>query len=223
MKIFRKLFVFILVFSFLLLPACTPDAKNEGVDLMSFPFVISGDIVVEKAFSYSGEFPEDGSFEEKENVLALKVRNQSTKHLQFLRIYVVTDAKEMVFEVTTLPVGMSVNVFEKSGYGLNENEKIVEIRGDTRADFEGELGLMRNTFELYVNDKIINVKNISSADIESDIYLYYKKKDKDGSYFGGITFRTKADGLKAGELKQLPASHFSLVDSEVIFIDYGNQ
>lgn len=31
-----------------------------------------------------------------------------------------------------------------------------------------------------------------------------------------------ADGLKAGELKQLPASHFDLSDSEVIFIDYAD-
>ena len=42
-----------------------------------------------------------------------------------------------------------------------------------------------------------------------------------GSNFGGITFRSKADGLQPGEIKQLPASHYQKADSEVLFVDYA--
>ncbi|MBO5420798.1 MAG: hypothetical protein J6A67_02515 [Clostridia bacterium] len=219
MKIFRKISAFLLIFSFLLLSACSFGENKEDEDSL-FPYIVSEGIVVEKAYSYSGAFPEDGSFTEKENVLALKVTNQSEVHVRLLKIYVTTNEKEMVFEITTLPAGMSVNVFEKNAQGLSENEEIVEIKSANRVDFEDEIGIHRGTFELYVNDKTINIKNVSNADIESDIYLYYKKKDKDGSYFGGITFRTKAGGLKSDELKQLPAAHFSFSDSEIVFIDY---
>lgn len=222
MKLIRIISAFVLISVILLFSSCTPAEKEETVTGVQFPVTVMNDIVIEDMYSYSGEFPEDGSFAEKENVVALKVRNESEKPLQFLRIYVTTDLKEMVFEISTLPSGMAVIVFEKSGQSLGKNEKITDIKGYARADFENQIGLMRETFEIDVHDKIINIKNISGADIDSDIYLYYKKKDKDGNYFGGITFRTKADGLKAGELKQLPASHFDLSDSEVIFIDYAD-
>ena len=118
---------------------------------------------------------------------------------------------------------MTVNVFEKSGQTLSKDEKILDISGENRVNFEKPIGLQRETFELDVHDKVINVRNISKNDIESDIYLYYKKKDIDGSYFGGITFRSKIGGLKAGELKQIPASHFALTDSEVIYLDYAGE
>jgi len=223
MKLTKKIIAITLIFTVLILSSCTPQKNDENADGVQLPLYIMNNIVIENIYSYSGKFPEDGSFEHKENVMALKVKNESNKDLQFLRIHVTTDLKEMLFEISTLPVNMSVNVFEKTAQSLSENEKILEIKGDARADFETPIGLMRETFDLDVHDKIINITNISKTDVDTDVYLYYKKKDKDGSYFGGITFRSKAEGLKASELKQLPASHFDLFDSEVVFIDYGNQ
>lgn len=207
----------------ILLSACNQTKEVESFHGVVFPVSLYSDVFVENGFVSTVDYPEDGSFEKKENVFALNIKNESDKAIQFLRIKVKTDLKEMFFEITTLPVNMSVNVFEKSGQTLEEGEKILEISGENRVDFEKSIGLMRETFELDVHDKIINVRNISKNDIDSDIYLYYKKKDKDGSFFGGITFRSKIDGLKSGELKQIPASHFALTDSEVIYLDYAGE
>ena len=203
--------------------ACNSTKDAENFHGIVFPVSVYNDVVIEGASLRTAEFPEDGSFEEKKDVATLTVRNNSDKAIQFLRIKVTTDKKELLFEITTLPVNMAVNVFEKNGQTLSNNESIIEITGENRADFDKSLSLMRETFELDVHDKVINVRNISQNDIGSDIYLYYKKKDKDGNYFGGITFRSKIDGLKAGELKQIPASHFALTDSEVIFLDYAGE
>lgn len=223
MKLFKKFSAFILAFAMVFLSACRSTKEAETFHGVLFPVSVYGDVVVEEASIRTADFPEDGSFVEKKDVLTLKVKNESDKAIQFLRIKVTTDQKEMLFEITTLPVNMEVNVFEKSGQTLSKDEKILEISGENRVDFEKPISLMRETFELDVHDKVINVRNISKNDIGSDIYLYYKKKDKDGNYFGGITFRSKVEGLKAGELKQISASHFALTDSEVIFLDYAGE
>ena len=204
-----------------LFSGCNNVKEAESFHGVIAPVMVYSDVVIEELSLRSGSFPEDGSFEDKKDVLTLTVRNESDKVLQYLKIKVTTDKKEMFFEITTLPVNMAVNVFEKSGQTLEKDETILEITGENRVDFENAIGLKRQTFELDVHDKVINVRNISKNDIDTDIYLYYKKKDKDGNYFGGITFRTKIDGLKSGELKQVAASHFALTDSEVIFLDYA--
>lgn len=230
MKMLRRISALTLALLMLALNGCnktnnaivpTDIYKAESFHGVVAPVFVYNDVVVEALSLRTGGFPEDGSFSEKNNVFTLNVRNESDKTIQFLRIKVTTDRKEMFFEITTLPVNMTVNVFEKSGQTLSEDEQILEITGENRVDFEKAVGLNRETFELDVHDKVINVRNISKNDIDSDIYLYYKKKDKDGSYLGGITFRTKIDGLKSGELKQVAAPHFALTDSEVIFLDYA--
>lgn len=199
-------------------------AENDNIfHGQYFPVSVYSDIVIEEGFLYSGSFPEDGSFEEKENVFALKVRNNSEKDLQLLRIIVTTDEKEMLFEITTLRANMGVIVFEKNASTLSEDEEIISISGENRVDFEEPVSLERETFEITAPDKVFNIKNISDKEIDSDIYVYYKKKDTDGYYFGGITFRSKADGLAAGELKQVPAAHFSAADSEVVFVAYAEE
>ena len=220
---FKKVLALVLASAVLLLSACTKVEEAESFHGVIFPVSVYSDVFVEKAYLTTVDFPEDASFEEKQDVLALTVKNESNKTIQLLRIKVTTDQKEMIFEITTLPVNMSVNVFEKSGQTLAEDEEIISISGENRVDFEKSVGLERETFELDVHDKIINVRNITKEDINTDIYLYYKKKDADGNYFGGITFRAKIDGLKAGELKQVSVSHFALSDSEVIFLDYADK
>ena len=68
---------------------------------------------------------------------------------------------------------------------------------------------------------MFNIKNISSEDISTDVYVYFKKTDENGDYFGGITFRSNAGSLKAGEFKQISAPHFIKENSEVLLVDYA--
>lgn len=223
MKLFKKMLALLLVTATLVLAACNKVVEAETFHGVVFPVAVYTDVYVESGFLSTVDFPEDGSFEEKKDVFGLTVKNDSVKTIQFLRIKVTTDRKEMTFEITTLPGNMAVNVFEKSGQTLEKDEKILSIKGENRADFGKSISLQQDTFELVANDKVINVRNISDKDINSDIYLYYKKKDTDGNYFGGITFRARINGLRSGELKQVSVSNFALSDSEVIFLDYAGE
>ncbi len=217
MKCITALLCVVAVLSF---GGCKATDETENFYGFIFPFNVYDDIVIEDGFLYSGEFPEDGSFEEKENVFALKVSNNSEKNLRLIRFYVTTSKKEMFFELTTLTAKSNATVFEKSGQGLEKDEEIIDIKAENIVFFENDISLKEDKIEISPRDLVLNIKNISDKDISSDVYVYYKRVDENGDYFGGITFRSKAEGLKADELKQIPASDFHMEKSKVIFVDY---
>lgn len=228
MKNFKKFIAVLLCLSVVMLCGCNTKDAGDGAEKKKlaygaeFPYALEEDVTIEDCYLYSGEYPEDGSFEPCENVLALKVKNNSAKDIQLLRIKVTTDSKVMEFEVTTLLAGATVIVLEKTKQTMAENEKIQSLECTNRADFGANVSLKEDIFLVHGNPKSINIKNISETEIKSEIYVYYKRTDADGNYFGGITFRTKAEGLLPGAIKQLPAAQFEPDNSEVLFVDYAS-
>ncbi len=228
MKNLKRVLPILLIFVLLFAGGCkdkSDDTGNES-DVVEFcgkqfPALVSADTEVARAFLYNGEYPEDGSFRDVTEVFAIKVTNVSQKDIQLVRFYVVTDQNEYLFEVTTLPSQKSVTVLEKNGQTILEDEKILEIKEENKIFFENGISLNADKFQLTPLDKVINIKNISSENISSDVYVYFKRVDENGDYFGGITFRSNAGALKADEFKQIPASHFMQENSEVLFVDYA--
>jgi hypothetical protein len=222
MKNLKKVLPILLVLILIFVGGCAEnDGETNGFHGQEFPMILSEDIEITQAFLYSGEFPENGSFYAKNDVFALKVVNNSSKDIQLVRIYVVTDLNEYFFEVTTLPSKKAVTVLEKNAQSISKNEKIVEIREENKIFFENGLSLSEDEFEITQLNGMFNIKNISSEDISTDVYVYFKKTDENGDYFGGITFRSNAGSLKAGEFKQISAPHFIKENSEVLLVDYA--
>ncbi len=227
MKNIKKIIAVLLCLSIVMLCGCTVGKKPENTEGkkvvcgFTFPAKLYNDVIIEDCYLYSGEYPEDGSFDACENVVALKVKNNSATDVQLMRISVTTNSKVMEFELTSLLAGATVIVLEKSKQTMAENEKILSIECVNRADFAENVTLMEDTFLVQGNLATINIKSLSKTEIKSDIYVYYKKKDADGNYFGGVTFRTKAEGLKPDAIKQLPAANFDPQNSEVLFVDYA--
>lgn len=225
MKTMKKIIPLVLCVCIVMLCGCNADSTDTDKTLVYgfvVPSAIDNGVIVEDIYLYSGEYVEDASFENCENVAAIKVINASATDMQLIRIKVETSAKELMFEITTLKSGATVIALDKSKQTLAEDEKIISIEVINRADFDSNVSLMESEFIVQANLSTINIKNISSKEIENDIYVYYKKKDADGNYLGGITFRTKAEGLKTDEIKQLPAANFDPADSEVLFVDYAD-
>lgn len=223
----KKFLSVLLVMTFVFLGGCADifhkDDASDTFHEATLPTVLSKELLITEAFLYSGEFPEDGSFRKEKDVFALKVVNRSSKDLKLVRILVTTDKKECLFEITTLPSQKAVTVLEKNAQTLSYNEKILQIREENKVFFEQKLSLESENFEITPLNSVFNIKNISNEDFSSDVYVYFKKTDADGNFFGGITFRSNAGKLKTGEFKQIPASHFTQEDSEVLFVSYAMQ
>jgi hypothetical protein len=235
MKVLRNLTIIMIIVTILGLCGCKQETATieessvTSVDDNSFcgkvfPIYLREAIQVMDAFRYTGVFPEDGSFTQKENVFALKVKNNSVKDLQLVRIDVVTESgKEFFFEATSLPAGKVTTVYEKNGATITENEIIKSITDRNIAFFQEKMSLHSDVFEIFPMNGVMNIVNISNQDITSDVYVYYKKVDGVGGYFGGVTFRSNVGPIKAGELKQIAASSYNPVDSKVVFVSYVSE
>ena len=227
MNSIKRVLSALLVMVFIFSSGCSGTfQKNNSSDTFhnaELPVSLSKDLVITEAFLYSGAFPEDASFRKEKNVFALKVVNRSSEDLQLVRIYVTTDKKECLFEITTLPSGKAVTVLEKDAQTLSYGEKILQFKEENKVFFKQKLSLESDKFQITPLDSVFNIKNISAEDFSSDVYVYFKKTDADGNYFGGITFRSNAGKPKPDEFRQIPASHFNKEDSEVLFVGYAMQ
>lgn len=232
MKMLKKFLPLFIVAIMIILPGCEDNTEGKIEEELTqktfherqLPVVLSNELEIVDALLFNDYFPEDGSFDFKDDVFALRVKNNSDKYLQLVRIYITTDKNEYLFEITTLPSGKTVKVCEKNGQTITNGEKIVDIREENKVFFEREISLNTDKFTITPLDySAIKIENISGQDMTNDVYIYYKRIDSNGDYLGGITFRVNAGKLKAGESKQIPAGQFNKENSEVMFVDYGEQ
>lgn len=223
----KRILSALLVVALVFLSGCANNNSTDTQENMfhetELPVVLSEGLEITQAFLYDGDFPEDGSFRAVKDVFALKVANNSSMDLQLVRIYVTTDQKECLFEITTLPSEGTVTVLEKNAQSLSDDEKILQIREENKIFFEKKISLETEKLQITKLEGVLNIKNISGEDFSSDVYVYYKKTDADGNLFGGITFRSNAGKLKKDEFRQIPASNFNKENSEVLFVGYAEQ
>ena len=182
---------------------------------------IGNDLIVRNIGSYTGAFVEDGSNEIVSGVLMLVVANIGDDDIQYAEITLPTDAGDAKFTLSTLPAGESVVLLEQNRMPHTGDEDASRAVSDNVAFFSEPLSLREEQLKLQILDGAINVSNISGADIEGDIVIYYKNAATD-LYYGGITYRVRIEGgMKADEIKQIMASHFSESGSKIMFVTVG--
>ena len=171
--------------------------------------------------AYTGAFVEDGTNEIVSGVLMLVVDNNSEEAVQYAEITLPTEAGDAKFSLSTLPAGESVVLLEQNRMQYTGNEDAATAVFSSVAYFQTPMSLHGDKLEFQILDGAINVTNISGADITDDVVIYYKNAATD-LYYGGITYRIRiAGGLKAGEIKQMIASHFSDSGSKIMFVTVG--
>lgn len=165
--------------------------------------------------SYTGLYMEDGSNEIVSEVMMLVVQNNGEADIQLAELTVLCGGETYRFKLTNLAVGkraVLLDLDRKPAEG--GTPEAVEL--DSVALFQEPMELHEDVIEIGGLEGMLNVKNISDTDISGDIHIYYKYAAQD-IYYGGITFRVRIQGgLKAGELRQIPAGHFDPKGCEII-------
>ena len=171
--------------------------------------------------SYAGIFMEDGTDEIVSGVLMLVVTNNSEDDIQYAEITIPVSDGEANFSLSTLPAGETVVLLEKNRMAYSAAEAYTGAAMKNVALFSEPVSLCEDQLELQILNGAINVTNISGEDIAGDIVVYYKNS-ADDIYYGGITYRVRIEGgLKAGEVRQIMASHFSGSGSTIMFATVG--
>lgn len=176
---------------------------------------------VTEMVSAAGVFPEDGKNTVLPDMFCITVKNSSNQTLRIAQIKLTVNGEEYLFQISTLPAGASLRAYEVDRKAAPQNIESFKSECVFASFFEAEPTLMENDLVISVTDKGIRVKNITDQDINRDILLHYKSVQGD-VYVGGITYRVRLAGLKAGEEATVYADHASEKYTQVMFVEYGN-
>lgn len=167
---------------------------------------------------YTGAYMEDGTNTVVSNVMMIVVRNTGEQDIQLADITALCGGSEYTFRLTNLAAGERALLLDL------ERRQAVDAFPESAvlsnvAVFETPMELREQTIQISGLSGMLNVKNISDSDIEGNIYIYYKLAATD-MFYGGITFRVRIEGgLQSGELRQIPAGHFSPDNCRIIQVD----
>lgn len=170
---------------------------------------------------YAGIYMEDGTDEIVSDVLMLLVENNGEQDIQYAEITVPTSNGEAKFTLTTLPAGEKIVLLEQGRMLWSADEDYSNVSARNIALFSESMDLHEDQLEFQNLDGVINITNISGKDINENITIYYKNAATDLLY-GGITYRIRLEGgLKADEIRQIMASHFTSDGSRIMFVTLG--
>ena len=204
-------------------PADTVVVRDETVQIretLPLRASLDNDLEILDIGSYTGAYVEDGSDEIVSGILMLKVRNNGENTVEYAKLTMDVAGQTAEFHISTLKPGATIVLQEKNrmAYDKNADYSAAAVVCENLALFGQPLNLYEDRISIQILDGAINVSNISQEDISGRISIYYKNTAA-GVYYGGITYRvTLENGLKAGEVRQMMASHFSDTGSEILFI-----
>lgn len=198
-------------------PNSTNPAKIEA--LKDVNINLGDGLYITDVAKYTGIFMEDGTDEIVSGVLMIVVENTGDTDVQLAEIEMSVGKQTAFFKLTTLPAGESMVLLETSRMQHTDTDFTTAIAKNVVL-FQEPLSRREDKIKIQILDGTLNITNISDSDITGDVVIYYKNASSDMLY-GGITYRiTAADGLKAGEVKQLTGRHFSEFRSRIMFVTF---
>lgn len=177
----------------------------------------SGDISCSGLAIFSGQFVEDGRDELVENVAAIQVTNNSEEFLDLATLLYDLDGQTATFVATGIPSGKTAWVMEKSRMKA-KGDSAFTYKGSTTV-FKSNVASSTDQISVAVDGNNMIVTNNSDKEMET-IVVYYKVLHEDGNYFGGITYVTDFQNVKAGNSAQSMAGHYKEGKTEIVRIDW---
>ena len=191
----------------------------EGEKGFVFPYELeNGKLEVNSLFQFTGSNPDCGD-EEGENIASLEVTNKSEEFLSAAEIRVtLADGSELTFEITDVPAGQSVMVFEKNNANYDSSNECISII-DT-AGFEENAVLMEDKLGIDVQETTVTLTNIAGEDL-TNLLLHCHCLVND-AYFGGLTYSYPVASIPAGQSVTVQADECYLGTAAVVRVSQDN-
>ncbi len=200
-------------------PAGFEDLIKNSTVTPDGAYLLTEGIYITEIFSFTGEFVEDGSFENKTGILACRILNTTSSHYQLIDFTLNIGGADYSFNCTTLFAGSELTLLERNGSAYPSDLTLSSSAVNTVAEFNETPSVHLDLFEITYTDGIINVKNITDRDYEN-VYVYYKPVNENGDFIGGITFRVNAGTVPAGKIVQCRAARFNQNGSKIVFVTF---
>lgn len=182
-----------------------------------FPYRISNTpLVIRAVKSYNGVFIEDGSDRDISGVATIIVDNKGEQYVEYAKLLLQCGNKELTFEVRTLAPGGTMIVQES-----NASPYTGKQYGACRAEvaYMNGMEMSEKQVKIWETEKgSLKIENISGQEIPS-VRVFYKfyMDDLDVSV-GGITYTSKIESLKEGEVREITPSHYQTGASKVMMV-----
>lgn len=196
-----------------------PSKKDRKVNSEKLPYKLPDKqkISVQKVGQYSGQFLENGKDEEVEDVFAVIVKNNSKQMLQYAQLQFKIDGEEANFLITNLPPGKTTLALESNKKSFSKTKDISYVGAST--SYMDSYSMNKDKFKVTSEGTKLTLKNLTNKKY-STVYIYYKNVDDNGSYLGGITYRTKFENVKANDSITTDTEHYLKGASEIVMVDY---
>lgn len=165
---------------------------------------------------YSGKFVEDGSDVNKDNVLAIIVKNTSEEVIDYgeINMKIIGKTDTIKFKITNLKPGVCTLAMESSGkIEFNPENKYIYM--SSKNNMINDLSTMESQIAITTENKKITVANLSDENLNT-VYVYYKTISPGGCYLGGITYRAKFENVEGGKSISSNTIHFSNENCEIL-------
>lgn len=189
--------------------------ESEEAAALSFPYELEdGKLEVSSLFQFSGVNP-DCSNTEGENIASLQIVNKSDEYLSSAVIEAELESGEkLTFELSDIPSGKSVMVFEKNNTAYDLSDGCAKISAQT--DFTDAADLMEDSLSVSAQETAVTLTNTTDQDLAN--LLLYCHCLADEAYFGGLTYEYTVDSIPAGQSVTIQADDCYLGTAEVVRI-----
>ena len=196
------------------------DENTVTVGGISLPYNIEKkNMEISSIGQYSGKFLEDGSDTDKENILAIVVKNTSDKVIDYGEITMKISGKSgtLKFKVTNLKPGAAALVMESSGeVEFNTQDRYIYVGSNSNTI--KSTSLKEDEVAITTKGNKITVENLTDKNINK-VYVYYKTVSPGNCYLGGVTYRLKLQNVRSGKSVSAESRHFSNLSSEIIKVE----
>ena len=182
-----------------------------------FPYEIPGTgLIVERIEPYSGEYFEDGSNSNVEDIAAMLLTNKSSSNIEYAEISIMSGDEQLNFSASAIPEGMTVVIQEQNKKGIQSNTyKKCKATVAEKETFEKNEDIIKIE---ETEAGSLKVTNLTSSDI-SCVRVFYKYYMQDANvYVGGITYNAKITDLKANEEREVAPKHYIKDYSKILMV-----
>ena len=186
---------------------------------MSFPATLEGtSLTVMGITGYEGPYVEDGSDEEVADIAAICVLNTGVNTVERAMITLIGERGDMRFALTCLPPGETAIVLEQD-QKLWTGAQFTHWLADCTESQPRNMQLKVNVSP----EGCLEISNPTNNPIENVTIMHKTWSESFCAYLGGISYETRVQVLKPGQLMLIHPEHFAPGISKIVAVTADGQ
>lgn len=193
--------------------------EDKEQTLLELPYTVDDTCVDIIAIGkYTGQFTDNGTNNDVDNVLGIVITNTSDKAISYAALtFEYADGERCTFSPTNIPAHQSALVLTTTeGIPYKDVDKLEYV--EKTLVLSDELSMLQGTVGVDYKDGEFIVTNLTNKDL-GDVYIRYKNCADGNAYLGGITHSKYVEDVKPYETYKIEADDFDPETSVIVAVE----